>query len=205
MYVPANFRLEDRDAALALIRDYPFATIVSVVDGTPFISYLPCVVLDDGSGLLIGAHFAKANEHWKHVEAAGATLLFQGPHGYISPSWYVDPPMNVPTWNYAVVHATARARLADDPQTRQILERLVAENEGDRNGSWSIDGADSKYIGAQLKGIVGVHFSVTSLVAKFKLSQNDAIEDRAGAIAGLRATGRAGDGDLAILMEDQLT
>ena len=204
MYIPAHFQLEDSAEALALIRDYPFATIVSVVAGAPMISYLPCVLLDEGPELLIGAHFARANEHWKHVEPAGGTLLFHGPHGYISPRWYADPPMNVPTWNYAVVHATAQARIVGAAQTREILERLVVQNEtgiaGDR---WSIEGADPKYIETQFKGIVGVHFSVTALEAKYKLSQNREDEDRAGAIAGLRATGRAGDRELAMLMEDR--
>ena len=205
MYLPASFRARDAASALALIRDYPFATVLSVLDGAPMVSYLPCVILATGPHLLIGAHFAKANQHWKHVEAAGATLLFHGPHGYISPRWYVDPPRNVPTWNYAVVHATAQARLAGEEETRAILDRLAIENEGTVADAWTIDGADAKYIASQLNGIVGVHFTVTSIDAKFKLSQNRKEEDRNGAIAGLRATGRAGDRDLAFLMEQQST
>ena len=203
MYVPASFRAPDAAAAVNLIRDYPFATIVSVVEGRPMISYLPCVVLETEPQLLIGAHFAKANDHWNHVEAGGATLLFHGPHGYISPRWYVRPPINVPTWNYAAVHAAAKARVATAAETRAILDRLAIENEGEEPGAWSIDGADDEYIASQLKGIVGVHFAVTSLEAKFKLSQNRAEADRAGAIAGLHATGRASDRDLASFMQNQ--
>lgn len=200
MYVPTSFRAADADA-VQIIRDYPFATIVTAVDAVPIFSYLPCVVLKLQPALVIGAHFARANAHWKAVEESGATLLFHGPHGYISPRWYTEPPKNVPTWNYAVVHAHATARLTNDSETLEILHELSRVNEGDNSGAWSIERADSRYIASQLKGIVGVHFTVTTLEAKFKLSQNRDVADRSGAVAGLRSTGRAADLELAEMME----
>ncbi len=201
MYVPVPFRVSAQDDAVRLMRAYPFATIVTVAGGAPRISYLPCVIIAEQPQLVVGAHFARANAHWKELEAFGATLLFHGPHGYISPRWYVDPPENVPTWNYAAVHASGTARIIDDRETRHILELLTRTNEGEREDAWSIETANPKYIASQLKGIVGVHFTVNALDAKFKLSQNRAPEDREGAIAGLRTTGRESDNELADLME----
>ncbi len=201
MYVPVPFRITGQDDAVRLMREYPFATIVSIVEGNPRISYLPCVIVAQTPQLIVGAHFARANRHWKDVEACGATLLFHGPHGYISPRWYVEPPDNVPTWNYAVVHVSASARVTGDEETLQILQLLTEINEGDGEDAWSIDSANPKYIESQLKGIVGVHFTVDALDVKFKLSQNRAAEDRDGAIAGLRSTNRENDAALAELME----
>ncbi len=201
MYIPAHFRLRGREDALALMRAYPFATVISSRDGTPVISYLPCVIDERDGALEILAHFARANSHWQYVESAGATLLFHGPHGYVSPRWYVDPPHNVPTWNYSVVHATTTARLEDEAGTRAIVARLAQVFERGANAPWSIEGADNTYIANQLRGIVGVRFSVTALDAKFKLSQNRDAADRDGAIAGLRSTGKQSDADLAADMD----
>lgn len=201
MYVPQQFRLKDRAAAIELIRSHSFATVLSIVDGATLISYLPAIVVSEEPELTIAVHFARANAHWQHVESAGATLLFHGPHGYISPRWYVDPPANVPTWNYAVVHATATARIVGAAETHEIVQHLAIEHENGAPNAWSIETADPAYIASQSKGIVGVHFTVTALEAKFKLSQNRSAADRAGAVAGLRATGRAGDAALADEME----
>jgi transcriptional regulator len=40
-------------------------------------------------------------------------VIFQGPHAYVSPTWYAAAPA-VPTWNYAVVHADGAARVRED-------------------------------------------------------------------------------------------
>ncbi len=200
MYVPGHFRREDRGAAVALIRAHPFATVLSA-GAAPSISYLPCVILETEPVLKIAAHFARANPHWKHVESAGATLLFHGPHGYVSAGWYTAPHRDVPTWNYAVVHVHASAVLVGESQTREIVELLTREFEGDGADAWTIDSAEEDYIATQLRGIVGVHFTATEIDAKFKLSQNRSADDRAGALRGLRATGRESDASLADLMD----
>ncbi len=201
MYVPAHFRLKDREDALALMNEYPFATVVSVVDGTPMISYLPTAIVETDTELRIAAHFARANPHWKHVEAAGAMLLFHGPHGYVSAGWYTEPSRDVPTWNYAVVHAAATARLLDEAGTSEIVALLTEKFEGTGPEAWSVERAEDDFIATQLRGIVGVHFTISGLDAKFKLSQNRASDDRNGALAGLRKTGRESDRQLADLME----
>ena len=200
MYVPAHFRLKDRSEAIALVRAYPFATVVSIVEGAPIISYLPCTIVEIEPRLLIAAHFARANPHWKHVEAAGATLLFHGPHGYVSAGWYAEPHRDVPTWNYAAVHVTASASLLGETGTRDVLDRLTDDFEGSGPTAWAVDQAEEEFISTQLGGIVGVHFSAESIEAKFKLSQNRNAADLAGALRGLRATGRQSDRDLADLM-----
>lgn len=201
MYVPAHFRLKDAGEAVALIRAYPFATIVSVVAGKPLVSYLPTTIVETEPRLVIAAHFARANSHWKHVEAVGATLLFHGPHGYVSAGWYTTPHRDVPTWNYAAVHVTASATLLDETGTRDVLDRLTDDFEGRGSAAWSVDQAEEEFIATQLGGIVGVRFTAESLEAKFKLSQNRNAADRAGALRGLRATGRESDRELADLMD----
>src|SRR5579871_5873948 len=102
MYIPKAFEVTDRAALHDFIEGNSFATIVTSVEGAPFATRLP-FILDRGagaSGTLIG-HVARANPHWRSFDGrAQALAMFDGPHAYISPSWYVTSPA-VPTWNYA--------------------------------------------------------------------------------------------------------
>lgn len=201
MYVPAYYRSRNVDDCVDLIRRHPFATIVTVAGIAPVISYLPCTIVGVEPELVIAAHFARANPHWKCVEATPSTLLFHGPHGYVSAGWYAAPHREVPTWNYAAVHVAATGRLTDDNGTRDVLERLTNDFERPGEGAWSMELAEDDFIASQLRAIVGVHFTATAIDAKFKLSQNRNVEDRDGAVRGLRATGRESDRELADLMD----
>src|SRR5690606_8569265 len=98
-------RIDDHEKAFDLIDAYGFATVVTTKDGVPWASHLP-VLLDRGeagSGIL-RSHMARANEQWNHFDPDREVLcIFQGPHSYVSPSWYASK-VAVPTWNYATVH-----------------------------------------------------------------------------------------------------
>src|SRR6266487_3531020 len=107
MYMPERFREDDLPTLHALMRDYSFATLVTQHEGVPFASHLPLMLAaDEGPyGALFG-HMAQANPQWRDFDASQDVLvIFQGPHTYVSPSWYEEDPTNVPTWNYAAVHA----------------------------------------------------------------------------------------------------
>jgi hypothetical protein len=104
MYSPVEFKEEDLVKLHDFIQEYNFAVLISMNDGRCSVSHLP-LLLDKTRGqfgTLIG-HMARANSQWKELESAEVTCVFNGPHGYISPSWYANS-LNVPTWNYAVVH-----------------------------------------------------------------------------------------------------
>lgn len=46
--------------------------------------------------------------------------------------------------------------------------------------------APADYISSQLKGIVGIEISISSLIGKWKMSQNKTGADRQGVILGMR-------------------
>src|SRR5688572_28058136 len=106
MYIPEAFR-EDRPEALqALIREHCFGTLVSRHEGERGASHVPLLLDRDHGphGTLLG-HMARANPQWQGFREGEEVLaIFQGPHAYVSPSWY-ETELSVPTWNYAVVHA----------------------------------------------------------------------------------------------------
>src|SRR5436190_16527809 len=94
VYIPAHFREDDRTTLHDLIRRYSFATLTTVCDNVPFASHLPFLLdTDRGAWGTLRGHLARANPQWKHFEAGTeALVIFEGPHAYISPSWYETHP-----------------------------------------------------------------------------------------------------------------
>jgi transcriptional regulator len=188
MYVPAHFR-ETRTAAMhAFMREYSFATLVSHLKGELFASHLP-LLLDPGRGphgTLLG-HMARANQQWQgFAPDADCLVMFQGPHAYISPSWYATAPA-VPTWNYVAVHAYGVASVISDPgRVRDIVEAMVRTFESGMREPWTTDGLSEDYMQRMLKGVVAFEIPVARLEGKRKLGQNRAEADMHGAAAGLR-------------------
>ncbi len=189
MYTPPAFVESDRTVQHDLIRRYRFGLLITVDDGAPVATHLPFLL--DGErgpeGTLIG-HMARGNPHWRVFGGEALSLaVFQGPHAYISPSWYV-PGNSVPTWNYFVVHAHGRPREIDDPdKIAGILERMVDEEESRFARPWRLADQDAGYLAGMRRGIVAFEMPIERLEGKAKLSQNRGAADRTGVIAGLRA------------------
>jgi transcriptional regulator len=61
--------------------------------------------------------------------------------------------------------------------------------EGTDAARWRIVDQPASFIDAMLQGVVSFQIAITRIEGKAKLSQNRAIEDRDGVIAGLRARG----------------
>lgn len=190
MYVPSLFKEERPEALHEVIRQNGFATLVSTGEAGLMASHLPLLLDADRGphGTLIG-HFARANSHWRDLEDGRELLvIFQGPHAYISPTWYVDP-QNVPTWNYVAVHAHGAARLIHDEEgLLRVLRGLVGFYEGRGEGVWQVPWPD-EYVGTLIQAIVGFEIEITRIEGKFKLGQNRSRPDAAGAVAGLERQG----------------
>ena len=200
LYVPAHFVPQERCAAMRIMHDYPFATLVTTVTAREeapgstkrgvaadtSITHLPLVHVPDCEphGTLFG-HFARANPHSAYAEAAESIAVFHGPHAYVSPSLYEDPAGSVPTWNYAVVHAHGTLDLATDPaQTRAILDTMIHRFEALRPNPWTL-ALDAARLDALVGAIIGFRLRIKRVEAKFKLSQNRSGEDRRRVAAAL--------------------
>lgn len=200
IYLPDAFHETNLDALHALIESYSFATLISPDSIEPMITHLP-LLLDRGrgaQGTLIG-HVARTNQHWRTLqERPDATVVFHGPHAYVSPSWYGVHP-SVPTWNYAVVHAVGQARLVHEPQALEhITRRLVETFESPRAEPWRME-LPQDFHQRMLGGIVGFEIEIAQLSGKFKLSQNRSLDDRRRVVTALEA-GSAAEQEVAALM-----
>ena len=193
MYIPNSFAATDESRLFALMRDNPFATLVSPGQAGPQIAHLP-LLLDADRRVLCG-HFAAANPQ---SGAEGAVVaVFHGPHAYVSPSWYVNP--GVPTWNYATAHVRGQLRhVADAGAKLEQMRELVAAFEPD--GAWTLDQAP--HLERMLEHIVTFEIAIETIEGKFKMSQNRPA-DRPGVIEALAASPYPEDRRTAAFMLEQ--
>ena len=208
MYQPRLFREDDRARIHDLIEAHSFGALVVVPPGgEPEISHLP-LSLDRNAGAhgRLRLHVARANPIWKAALAAGQALaVFTGPHAYVSAGWYEVPTEQVPTWNYAVVHARGTPTEMTGDELARLLDDLVAANEGEGEDAWRTSLLAPGFRDELLPQIVGLSIEITKLDAKFKLSQNRSAVDRARVVDALRARGRTEDLDLVELMSPRTT
>ncbi|SDM44031.1 negative transcriptional regulator, PaiB family [Methylobacterium phyllostachyos] len=205
MYQPPHFREESRDAQHALIRAHPLGLLVTAGPGGLIANPIPFLLDVNGGYGMLRAHLARANPQAQDLAVVGEGLVvFQGPEGYVSPSWYASKREHgrvVPTWNYAIVQVRGRPRVIEDPAwlRRQIAD-LTALREAPRAEPWAVSDAPESFVAAQVQALIGVEIAITHLEGKWKMSQNRSAADRTGVIAGLQA---AGEADLAKLVAER--
>ena len=202
MYVPSAFRL-DEAAARAFIAAHDFGLLLSACDGSVEGSHLPFALRERDGRCELLAHLARANPQSRSIDGAAATVVFQGAHGYVSPTWY-ETPHGVPTWNYSAVHAVGTARLGDRDDLFEHFERTAATHEpaGPGRPPWSVARLPAELREQLLAAIVPVVVSVERFEGKAKLSQNRSAADVAGVLAALDAQGDAASIALAAAMRE---
>lgn len=189
MHTPSYYK----NTNLSEIKDFlisnSFGILVNQVDGKPWATHIPLELDVDANGkdVLVG-HIAKANPQWKYFEENQQVLcIFNGPHSYISSSWYKEE--EVPTWNYIAVHIYGTLKIQDDEGVLAALHKLVDKYEKNSKEPVSINNMSSKTM-RQVKGIVGFEIEVQDIQATYKLSQTRS-QDHEKIIQELEDTGDA--------------
>lgn len=159
---------------LRLIRDYPLAWVVSSDAKSGFAATpLPLLAERDEAGRLTSllGHFARANPQVAALtESPEAAILFQGPHGYVSPGLMSDPDW-APTWNYAV--AVFNVRIAFIPDENDFaLRRLTEAMEAANPNPWSIEHLGARYE-TLMRGITAFRAHILETRSRFKLGQDE--------------------------------
>ena len=187
MYIPKHFREDDLETLHKLMQEYSFAALITQHESMPFATHLP-FILDAQRGPYgtLLAHMARANPQWHDFNDKQEVLvIFQGPHAYVSPSWY-EVELSVPTWNYAAVHAYGIPRLlAGSEELYRLLKILIETHEAQFENPWPFQLPDD-YLQKMMRGIVAFEIEITRLEGKFKLSQNRTESERENVIAALQ-------------------
>jgi transcriptional regulator len=192
MYLPSHFEENRAEVLHRLMAEHPLAALVTRGAHGLDANHVPFEFdANQGEHGILRAHVARANPICLEIEnGSDALVIFQGPSGYISPTFYPskhEAHRQVPTYNYLVVHAHGRITLRDDEAfVRGVVARLTRKMEAGEAVPWKMGDAPADFIQTMLQAIVGIEIEVTRLVGKTKLSQNKAAADRLGAINGVR-------------------
>lgn len=192
MYLPPFFHEQHLSVLHTFMDEHGFATLISVGD-PPVVTHLPLIIDNSQSsrGTVLG-HLAKANPHAALLNGTRATAIFHGPHAYVTPSWYDSLHPAVPTWNYAVVHATGIPIVHTDTEwIKELLIRTIAKYETPRARPWKYD-IPLEFLNAKLSHIVAFEMPIETLEGKFKLSQNRSEKDRVSVADALDREGSSG-------------
>ncbi|NQX63403.1 FMN-binding negative transcriptional regulator [Paenibacillus qinlingensis] len=200
MYTPSHFKIEDLSKMYDLIEAHSFATIVSHHQWRPFATHIPLLLRSEEHCLY--GHFARSNSQWMDIEGQEILVIFQGPHCYISPSWY-GTPAAVPTWNYTAVHVYGKVELIhDDDEVLCVLQQLTSKYER-TDSSYDLPSVDPHFIAGLSKGIQTFKLPISSIEGKAKLSQNQPIERQERIIRELERKGDL-EQQIAVLMKGNL-
>jgi transcriptional regulator len=186
LYIPQAHMVEDRKLLHDFMDEFAFVDLITV-SPTLRITHIP-VLLDRSGGQFgtIHGHISRQNEQAKAFDGKQeAVIVFRGPHGYISPVWY-QTAQAVPTWNFAVVHATGRLRPVTEPKAlHAFLASLIAKFESYRGTNYDFSKQPESYINGMLSGIIGFQMEIERLEGKFKLGQERSEGDRQGILKNL--------------------
>lgn len=175
MYIPKHFQNNDLPEIESFIHSNGFALLVTTANNLPIASHIPIELKANKSGIkVLQGHLSRGNPQWKSLNEANGLAIFQGPHAYISSSWYNH--VNVPTWNYIAVHVYGKIRIMSDEELYMSLSSLVDKYESGMEKPVTVDGM-KEYAIQQMKGIVGIEMTIEKMEGKWKLSQNRDKED----------------------------
>ncbi len=181
------------------MKQYNFGAIITTNNNAITATHLPFVIAEEGDELIIYGHCARANKQWQEMEKNNVLVIFSAPHAYISPSHY-EHKVNVPTWNYAAVHAYGNAEIIEDPDgITGVMERSFDFFEPSYREQWKTLPAD--YVRGLLKGVVAFKIVVTDLQGKKKLSQNRTENERQVIIESFSGSNDPHEREIAALMK----
>ena len=173
MYTPPAYRMEDQSEMRSLMRTYDFALLL--VPGMPDLAatHIPLKLADER--LVLIGHVAQANPMAEAIRAGKeAIAIFSGPHAYVSPTWYSDPTIHVPTWNYVAVHAFGPLVPLEGEEAERALSSQIADFEAE----WRITDIELKRRVKLEAAIQCFEMEIQRLEGKAKLSQNHSVEER---------------------------
>ena len=187
MYIPHSYKNENLDQVKTFIQQHSFGILVNQVNGKPWATHIPLELHQDDTGKdVLEGHLAKANPAWKSFKDKAEVLcVFNGPHAYVSSSWYQEE--EVPTWNYIAVHVYGTLTLLSEAETMASMHRLVNKYEAASKKPIQLEKLSPKTL-RQVKGVVGFQITINDIQAAYKLSQTRP-EDHAEIVKQLKERG----------------
>jgi transcriptional regulator len=187
VYIPPVQKVEDRKFLHDFMDEFSFADLITASPSIR-ITHIP-VLLDRGAGpygTIIG-HISRNNAQQQAFDGKSpAVIVFHGPESYISPTWYAKTEA-VPTWNFAVVHASGKLKpITDKPALHDLLAQLIHKFEGRYpQSTYDFSKLPDNYVYPMIGGIIGFEMQIEGLEGKCKLGQERSDADKEGILKHL--------------------
>lgn len=203
MYTAKYHQNDNLDEIRAFVEANGFGMLISQVEGRPWATHIPMEWTTNAQAeAVLQGHLARSNRQWRFfAEGQDALAVFQGPHAYVSSSWYSQ--QNVPTWNYIAVHLYGTVRIIEGEELYESLKGLVDKYEAASAQPVALERMSPEYVQREMKGIVGFELSIREIQASFKLSKNRSEADYERIIQELLARGDSHSVAIAQAMKDR--
>ncbi|APJ02795.1 FMN-binding negative transcriptional regulator [Silvanigrella aquatica] len=180
MFIPHEFENKNDELNKILIQNNPLALLIYNNECLE-VTNIPISFFGDK---LVG-HLSIRNEVCKMAKTGDIShLIFNSHSSYISPSWYRNPSMNVPTWNYCTIKLTAKInKITDKQNIKTILEHQIRDFE---RSQWTMNDFPASLLDDMISEINAFEFKIKSIESKFKISQNRSKEDQISVIKNLQ-------------------
>jgi transcriptional regulator len=187
VYIPPVQKVEDRKFLHDFMDEFSFVDLVTASPSIR-ITHIP-VLLDRTAGpygTIIG-HISRNNPQQQTFDGKSqAVIVFHGPESYISPTWYAATEA-VPTWNFAVVHASGKLKpITDKTALHDLLAKLIHKFEGRYpQSTYDFSKLPDTYVYPMIEHIIGFEMQIDELEGKCKVGQERSAADKEGILKHL--------------------
>ncbi len=203
MYKLPYFTEENEERVFDFMNKNSFAIITGYDGNFPVATHVPIDIKKQEGQIILTGHMMKNTDHHKaFLRNENVLIIFNGPHCYVSASWYTKKDV-ASTWNYIDVHAKGKIKFTDEESTKKIIESITNKYEGNKSEA-AFNKLPREYVDRLVKAIVGFTIEVSSVENVFKLSQNHEVETRESIIEQLHIRADEQSHLIAIEMQERL-
>ena len=204
MYNLPYFTEENEEIVFDFMQKNSFVNIVGHDGDYPVATHVPVDLKKDDGRIILTGHIMKNTSHHKAFEQnENVLVIFNGPHCYVSASWYVKKDV-ASTWNYIDVQARGKIKFYDTERTKKIVHNLTDQYESPESEA-SFNKLSAEYVDRLVKAIIGFTIEISSVENVFKLSQNHSLQTRENIIEKLLESNDAGANAIAFEMKKRLS
>ncbi|MBI3512063.1 MAG: FMN-binding negative transcriptional regulator [Bacteroidetes bacterium] len=182
------------------IDQHPFAFLTGCdSQNKPIATQVPVFIEEKDGKKILRGHIMKNTDHHKaFLHNENVLAVFNGPHTYVSATWYSDPHLPS-TWNYMSVHVKGVIRFLDDAALEDVLRLTSLHFENyDKSSTTTYDNIPEAFKQKVMNAIVAFEIEIKEIDTVFKLSQDRDKKSYLNIIAKLKEKGEDGK---AIAME----
>jgi transcriptional regulator len=197
MYIPDSYKETNKQVIIDYIKHNPFGILITNNSADFEATHIPFEIVQNEDGTVdLTGHFASKNPQSLIANNSECLVIFNGPHSYISSSWYSHA--NVPTWNYFAIHAKGIFLKMDEDNSRALIVKQLLKYE-DKN---RIDEKSEKLISTLINSITCFKIKVKHIEMCNKMSQNRNDKDYFNIINQLNNSTESNDIEVAKIMKN---